>query len=190
MHVVTTDIVSGETVVLSSGRADDAIVATTAIPGVFAAVRYHDLFLFDGAISSNTPVRIAIMKGATRLITLPTGYACAGRGPPMGAVANAIHALTLLIARQLTEEIGSIPANISYRVVQPLCPLTGSPYDFSMTGNHIDRARCSGSTRADWSTEESRTRCARISTSISRASTVRIKLYDTRLNEWSQAPAA
>ena len=81
VYVVTTDIISGETVVLSRGPADDAIVATTAIPGAFAPLRYNDLFLSDGAISSNTPVRIAIMKGATRLIILPTGYACAEQAP-------------------------------------------------------------------------------------------------------------
>jgi NTE family protein len=141
VHIVTTDIVSGETVILSDGPADDAIVATTAIPGVFAPVKYDNLFLSDGAISSNTPVRVAIMKGASRLIILPTGYACAGQSPPVGAVANAIHALTLLIARQLIEEIESIPATLHYSVVPPLCPLTGSPYDFSMTEKHIDRAR-------------------------------------------------
>jgi NTE family protein len=140
VYVVTTDIISGETVVLSRGPADDAIVATTAIPGAFAPLRYNDLFLSDGAISSNTPVRIAIMKGATRLIILPTGYACAEQAPPIGAIANAIHALTLLIARQLTEEIESIPASVTYSVVPPLCPLTGSPYDFSMTDKHIERA--------------------------------------------------
>jgi NTE family protein len=140
IHVVTTDIVSGETVVLSGGPADDAIVATTAIPGAFPPLKYADRFLSDGAISSNTPVRVAILKGATRLIILPTGYACAEQAPPTGAVANAVHALTLLIARQLTEEIESIPADIAYSVVPPLCPLTGSPIDFSMTDKHIERA--------------------------------------------------
>ena len=140
VHVVTTDIVSGETVVLSSGSAEDAIAATTAIPGAFSPVRHGSRLLSDGAISSNTPVRIAITKGATRLVILPTGYACAGRAPPMGAIANAIHALTLLIARQLETEIGSIPSTVSYSVVPPLCPLTGSPYDFSMTEGHMKRA--------------------------------------------------
>lgn len=141
VHIVTTDIVSGETVVLSSGSAEDAIVATTAIPGAFAPLRYGDLYLSDGAISSNTPVRIAILKGATRLVVLPTGFACAGRAPPVGAVANALHALTLLIARQLSAEIDELSPDIQYAIVPPLCPLSGSPYDFSMTNAHIERAQ-------------------------------------------------
>src|SRR3954468_1452186 len=140
VHIVTTDIVSGDTVVLSEGPAAQAIIASTAIPGAFAPIRYKDFYLADGAISSNTPIRVAVAKGATRLIILPTGYACATHTPPAGAVANALHALTLLIARQLVSELESLSPTIEYVVVPPLCPLVGSPYDFSRTDDHIERA--------------------------------------------------
>ena len=140
LHIVTTDIVSGDSVVLSEGPANQAIVASTAIPGAFAPVRYKDIYLADGAISSNTPVRVAVAKGAQRLIILPTGYACATHTPPSGAVASALHALTLLIARQLVDELEDLGPGIGYFVVPPLCPLVGSPYDFSRTADHIARA--------------------------------------------------
>jgi NTE family protein len=105
IHVIATDILSAETVVLSKGPACEAILASAAIPAAFAPVQMSDLFLADGAISSNTPVRAAVARGAQRLIILPTGYACARQTPPVGAVANALHALTLLIARQLISEL-------------------------------------------------------------------------------------
>ena len=140
VHIVATDIVTGDSVVLSEGSAAQAIIASTAIPGAFAPVPYKNFYLADGAISSNTPVKIAIAKGATRLIILPTGYACSTGTPPTGAVANALHALTLLIARQLVSELEDIGPEIEYYVVPPLCPLVGSPYDFSRTSDHIERA--------------------------------------------------
>jgi NTE family protein len=140
VHIVTTDLVSGDSVVLSEGPAARAIIASTAIPGAFAPVRYKDQYLADGAISSNTPIRVAIDKGAQRLIVLPTGYACATHAPPSGAVASALHALTLLIARQLVSELEGLDPEIEYFVVPPLCPLVGSPYDFSRTADHIVRA--------------------------------------------------
>ena len=140
LHIVATDIVSGDSVVLSEGSAIQAIVASTAIPGAFAPVRYQDYYLADGAISSNTPVQIAVAKGARRLIILPTGYACSTHEPPVGAVATALHALTLLIARQLVSELEGLGPDIEYYVVPPLCPLVGSPYDFSRTADHIERA--------------------------------------------------
>jgi NTE family protein len=140
IHIVATDIITGDSVVLSEGSAAQAIIASTAIPGAFAPVPYKNFYLADGAISSNTPIKIAIAKGATRLIILPTGYACSSDTPPTGAVATALHALTLLIARQLVSEMEDIGPEIEYYVVPPLCPLVGSPYDFSRTSDHIERA--------------------------------------------------
>jgi NTE family protein len=140
IHIVATDIVSGNSVVLSEGPAVEAIVASTAIPGAFSPVPYKGRYLADGAISANTPIRIAVAKGARRLIILPTGYACSTDTPPVGAVANVLHALTLLIARQLVSELEDLPSDIEYFVVPPLCPLVGSPYDFSRTSDHIERA--------------------------------------------------
>jgi NTE family protein len=141
IHIVTTDIITGDSVVFSTGSAAEAIVASTAIPGAFEPVHYADHYLADGALSSNTPVRIAVKQGARRLIILPTGHACANEAPPVGAVANALHALTLLIARQLVSELEDLGPEIAYFVVPPLCPLVGSPYDFSHTADHIERAR-------------------------------------------------
>jgi len=140
IHVVATDILSGETVVLSRGSVADAVLASAAIPAAFAPVPFESLYLADGAISSNTPVKVAVAQGAKRLVILPTGYACALQTPPKGAVANALHALTLLIARQLISELEALDPRIDYFVLPPLCPLGGSPYDFSRTAELIARA--------------------------------------------------
>jgi NTE family protein len=140
IHIVATDVITGDSVVLSEGPTAQAVIASTAIPGAFAPVPYKDHYLADGAISSNTPIRIAVAKGATRLVILSTGYACSTNAPPVGAVANALHALTLLIARQLVIELEDLAPNIEYFVPPPLCPLVGSPYDFTRTADHIARA--------------------------------------------------
>jgi NTE family protein len=125
--------------VLSEGSAAQAIIASTAIPGAFAPVRDKDFYLADGAISSNTPIKVAVATGAN-LIILPTGYSCSTHAPPTGAVATALHALTLLIARQVVGELEDLDPSIEYFVVPPLCPLVGSPYDFLRTADHIERA--------------------------------------------------
>ena len=155
LHVVATDLLSGETVVLSKGPVAQAVLASTAIPAAFAPVQIESLYLADGAITCNTPVRVAIACGARRLIVLPTGYACALETPPRGAIACALHALTLLIARQLLHELHGLDSDIEYFVVPPLCPLLGSPYDFSQTNKLIDRA--AESTRT-WLAEDGLTR--------------------------------
>lgn len=140
VHVVATDILSGELVVLSKGSASHAILASTAIPAAFPPVLLERRYLADGAITSSTPAMVAVGLGARRLIVLPTGYGCALESPPRGAIASALHALTLLIARQLLHELNGLAPDIDFCVAPPLCPLRNSPYDFSMTAELIDRA--------------------------------------------------
>jgi len=143
VYIVTTDLLSGEAVILSEGPAAQAIVASTAIPAAFAPVKFEERYLADGAITSCTPVKVAVMRGAERLIVLPTGYACARESPPQGAVANALHALTLLISRQVRSELESLDGGVDFHVAPPLCPLMGSPYDFSQTAELIERSAAS-----------------------------------------------
>ena len=140
IHVVATDFLSGEAVVLSDGSAADAIIASCAIPGAFAPVSHRNRFLTDGAVASNTPIKIAAELGATRAIVLPTGFACALKAPPRGAIAHALHAVTLLIARQLISDMQLIGPRLEIAIVPPLCPLNGAAHDFSHSAELIERA--------------------------------------------------
>src|SRR4051812_26672797 len=55
VHVVAFDLVGGTEVLLSSGPALEAVLATAAIPGVFPPVPWGDAHLVDGGVVNNTP---------------------------------------------------------------------------------------------------------------------------------------
>lgn len=139
LHVMATDE-QGLGIRLSSGPAVNAILASAAVPGVFPPVQIDGRMLMDGAIAANTPIRLAAELGASRIIVLPTGYACALKESPKGAVAKALHAITLLIAWQLMHELERIPEDIDVHLAPTLCPLEVSPYDFSASRDLIERA--------------------------------------------------
>ena len=140
VHVAATDLLTGASVLLSSGPAEDAIMASCAIPGAFPPVRIGDQYLIDGAVASNTPVMAALALGCTRLVVLPTGFACALSKAPTGALASAFHALNLLVARQLVRDLEHLAGRVEIATVPPLCPLAVSAYDFSRAGELIERA--------------------------------------------------
>jgi NTE family protein len=140
VHVAATDLLTGASVLLSSGPAADAILASCAIPGAFPPVRIGDQYLIDGAVASNTPVMAALALGCTRLVVLPTGFACALSKAPTGALASAFHALNLLVARQLVRDLEHLAGHVEVATVPPLCPLAVSPYDFSRAHELIERA--------------------------------------------------
>ena len=139
LHIMATNQ-QGIRIRLSNGPAVDAILASTAIPGVFPPVNVNGEALMDGAIAANTPVRLASELGASRIIILPTGYACALKQPPMRAIGKALHAITLMIAWQLIYDLERMPENIQVHLVPTLCPLAVSPFDFSRAKELIELA--------------------------------------------------
>lgn len=140
LHVVATDLLGGAAVCLSEGPSVDAVLASCAIPAAFPPVRINGHHLMDGAVASNTPVRSAIELGATRLVVLPTGYACALENPPTRPLSVMLHAITLLTAHQLVADLERYGAEVEIVTVPPLCPLSVSPYDFSRAGELIEKA--------------------------------------------------
>ncbi len=144
-HVVGTDAMEGTEVVLSSGLAVTALLASAAIPAVFPPVMLNGHFLLDGGISNNTPLSTALRMGAARVIVLPTGISCALEEPPRGAMALALHALNLLIMRQLVNDIDRFTGVADVLIVPPLCPLSMTPYDFSQSADLIYRAEAATS---------------------------------------------
>ncbi len=139
VHVVATNL-SGAPVSLSRGPAVDAVLASTAIPIAFPSVRIGGDHLMDGAIAGNTPVLTAAGLGATRIIVLQTGYACSIDGPPQGAVARGMHALTLLIANQMARDLRLLEGKVEVHVAPHLCPLDVSPFNFDHSAALIERA--------------------------------------------------
>jgi NTE family protein len=141
MHVVATDMLLGVERLLSAGSVVDAVMASTAIPGVFPPVRIGDRDLIDGGVANNTPISTALSLGARRVVVLPTGFACALRSIPKTAVGRALHALSLLVTRQLVSDIERFGTSVALHVVPPLCPVDSSPYDYSASASLIGRAR-------------------------------------------------
>ena len=139
LHVIATNL-GGAAVCLSSGPAIERILASAAIPAAFPPVRIDNQYLIDGAIGSNTAILTAAKLGATRIIVLPTGFACDLLEPPRGAIARVLHAITLLIANQIVRDLKELAGKIDISIVPSLCPLDVSPYDFSSAAQLIERA--------------------------------------------------
>ncbi len=62
-YVVATDLERGREVVLSEGPIVDALLASTAMPGIFAPVEYEGMLLVDGGVVNNVPVSVLVGAG-------------------------------------------------------------------------------------------------------------------------------
>ncbi len=140
VHLVATDVLSGQEVVLSSGDALSAVLASAAIPGVYPPVAREGRSLVDGGVSDNTAVSQAVALGADEVYVLPAGFACDLKRPPGSALGMAMHALTLLIEQRLIEDVARYSGSATINVLPPLCPLAVASIDFSHAAELIDRA--------------------------------------------------
>jgi NTE family protein len=141
LHVIATDVLSGEEVRLSRGPLVDAVLASAAIPGVFPAVQWEGRPLIDGGVSNNVPLSHAIELGADTIYVLPTGAPCELNETPRGALAMLLYATGLLIGRRLQAELALASTSVDLRVLPPPCPLPVQPTDFSRADELIKRGR-------------------------------------------------
>lgn len=146
LHVVTTDLLTGQPVVLSTGDAIEALLASSAIPGVFPPVEINGRLLVDGGLAANTPISQAVDLGADEVYLLPTvGDAPGAR--PKGAAAVVFQAVAHLLGNASLAEVKANAARCTLYVVPAPRSLGVSPFDFRHSQELMDRARA---TTAEW----------------------------------------
>lgn len=140
LHVVVTDVLTGAGVLLSSGPADDAILASAAIPGVLRPVGLDGRAYMDGGVVNNSPISHAVELGADTIWVFATSYSCALQEPPRSALGMALHATMLIVQQRLLLDLVRYAGSIDLRVIPPLCPVAVSPTDFSQADELIRRS--------------------------------------------------
>jgi NTE family protein len=122
VHVITTELKTGRSVLMSSGPAVPALLASTAIPGIFPPVT----------------IAGAIELGATRIFVLPVGYPWL-RQEPANALGMALFALARFVEQKLDAEVGFYRHQADIRVLPSLEVPAVSPADFSHTEELMTR---------------------------------------------------
>ncbi|MBZ5535366.1 MAG: patatin-like phospholipase family protein [Acidobacteriia bacterium] len=81
-YAVTTDIRTGEIIVLSRGNLKTAVQASCAIPGLFIPVEIQGRFLVDGGLAANLPVLPLRQLGVDKIIAVNVSTRPDPRHPP------------------------------------------------------------------------------------------------------------
>jgi NTE family protein len=139
LTVVATDIQSGQGVTLDTGPAVPALLASSALPGIFPPVLIDDHWLVDGSVASDTPIGPAVEAGATRvwvLPTVPTGQ----MARPRSALDTLLASSSILLSRQHTDTVRAWSGRCElYMLPAPAVPGT-SAFRFTRSRDLIDAA--------------------------------------------------
>jgi NTE family protein len=131
LHLIAVDLFTGRERRLSHGLALEAIMASSAIPGVFPPVDWEDTALIDGGVANNTPISHAVELGCDRIYVLPTATSCPLPDEPHGALPMAVHAMSLLVQQRLLADIEKFRDAAELVVLSAPCPAGIQPTDFS-----------------------------------------------------------
>lgn len=74
LAMIATDISNGKKVVLNKGNVANSVMASTALPGIFAPVEIEDKLLVDGGIVENLPIKTLKDMGAEYIIGVDLSF--------------------------------------------------------------------------------------------------------------------
>ncbi len=139
--VMATDALTGAEVILDSGPAVPALLASAALPGVYPPVEVGGQLLIDGGVANNTPITTAIEAGASEVWVLSTGYSCGLVKVPTNPLALALHGVALLVQQRLLLEARTRTYLVPVHFIPPPCPISITPASRYPLG--LPEIRCS-----------------------------------------------
>jgi len=107
-RAVTTDLETGEGVVLSSGDLVTAMRASMSAPGVFEPVEIDGRLLVDGGLYNNLPVDIARQMNVDVLIVVDVTFPLYPRTELTSPLSASNQAVSILIRRRTKEQLASL----------------------------------------------------------------------------------
>ncbi len=151
--MVATNFLTGQEVVLSTGKAADAVLASAAIPGIFPPIHREGMVLMDGGLANNTAVSHAVEVQPDTVYVLPSGYSCALKSVPRTPLGVAVHAMTILIHQRLIMDLTRYADQTQLIVLPPPCPISVTPANFGRSEELMEAAYAEASRTLDLAPE-------------------------------------
>ncbi|MDQ2923937.1 MAG: patatin-like phospholipase family protein [Candidatus Dormibacteraeota bacterium] len=135
LTVVATDLNAGKPAVFRSGDLTPALLASTAIPGLFPSVRIGEREHLDGGVVDNTPLNIAVDEGAKQILAISLMGGADQDVMPTSLPELIARTLQLSLHHQMLADYEQLRDRA--RIVV-LCPVTSPTATWQMKREHLD----------------------------------------------------
>jgi NTE family protein len=136
LRVVTTDLITGDEQIFVRGPLHEALLASSALPGIFPPVEYNGMTLVDGAVVNLVPISHAVAGPIDRIFVLDVSDPMGDR-PIRSPLDVAIRAFAISRDQRFELELQWIPKEIEV-VVFPTARDDRDFFDFSDARRIID----------------------------------------------------
>lgn len=127
--IVATDLESGDPVVLREGDLVQAILASTALPGLFPPIPWRGRKLVDGGLSNNVPIDLAVERGAQRVIGILCG--CVKDIPARASLVSILgQSFSLALNARFRCDVRFYEPRVSLHILEPCLESNSELLDF------------------------------------------------------------
>jgi len=135
LAVVATDLNSGRPAVFRAGALTPALLASTAIPGVFPSVKIDGREHMDGGVVDNTPFDVAIGDGAKEVLAISLMAGGENERAPATWPELIARTLQLSLHHQMLSDYERLCEKARIVVI---CPVTAPTATWEMKRKHLD----------------------------------------------------
>ncbi len=141
LTVVTAEVMTGHVRWLTEGQLAPALLAATALPGIFPPVTVDDRLLWDAGSVANVPLQPAITAGAGSLVVLDAGDACHLDAPPRGIPDALFLALRIALRQRVLVETPTVAERLPVLYLPRPCVTSRQLLDFDRSHEMIEPSR-------------------------------------------------
>jgi len=138
LGVLAARIPSGLPTVFTQGSLPQALLASTAIPGVFPPIDIDDVEYVDGSIVSNVPLVPAKLLGARSFVVLDAGPPCAADAAAGSLLTQLANVIAISTRQRIAASLPAIAAEHRVVYIAAPCSHNVSPFDFQHSARLID----------------------------------------------------
>ena len=143
LRIIATDFADGSEAVFDSGSVADAVLASTALPGVFPPHRVGGRMYLDGGLVDHVPLAPAIAMGADTIYVLSCGFPCPPNRNHRSARSVLAHSIEILLSQRIridTQQVADRHPELEIVSLPPVCT-RARLRDFTRAASLIDQAR-------------------------------------------------
>lgn len=125
LRIVATDFDDGTEKVFDSGSVADAVLASTALPGVFPPHAISGRLYLDGGLVDHVPLAPAIAMGAETVYVLSCGFPCPPQADHRSARSVLAHSMGILLSQRIRVDTEQFPKDHPEVTIVSLPPVCG-----------------------------------------------------------------
>jgi NTE family protein len=137
LHVTATNFYTGRKVVFSSGPVSQAVLASTAIPGVFGPVEIAGQVFVDGGVVANLDLETAVELGAREIVAIDLSH-CFELPQPSSVAGVITRTVDIVMRDRVVRDMAALGRKSRITLIQPEVKLGPSVGNFRHVSRMLD----------------------------------------------------